>query len=212
MLFDKCAADTAAAYQEASDTIIVVVLNLCRVSRNQKGAWLLFSLLCWSCFVMPSVVFPFAAIHCVFLPFGAGGERQVTSSFHATRVCLNEDIVEVKNLIAKWVYNFLNVMILWSLKLLMFAWNLLFFRLLRLKGRAKPVATQFSQSSSTQQSSVSEEVVLCSHDIVPIDKIINQAIVMIYFFILSQLFYFISWYFSQIMLICRVMLSISNAS
>ena len=37
VLFDKCAADTAAAYQEATDTIIVAVLNLCRVCRNLKG-------------------------------------------------------------------------------------------------------------------------------------------------------------------------------
>ena len=37
VLFDKCELDTSAAYQETRDTIIVAVLNLCRVSRNLNG-------------------------------------------------------------------------------------------------------------------------------------------------------------------------------
>lgn len=37
VLFDKCASEAAAAYQGIQDTIIVAVLNLCRVSSIQSS-------------------------------------------------------------------------------------------------------------------------------------------------------------------------------
>lgn len=45
VLFDKCASDASAAYQQIQDTCIVAVLNLCRVAWISESIFFLSSLM-----------------------------------------------------------------------------------------------------------------------------------------------------------------------